>query len=164
MAEYKTCPYCGDAGIEPGSPFCGCCGKDIRQRAEPESPVSDNAAIVPDRTIHAQSPPGIPLAHVVITEGLGTGSSFQLGESTRIGRDRTRNQVILGDKAVSGAHGKINYEDRHFVYYDVGSTNGSWLMTPQGVRQRVKGPVPLRDGDKLKLGDTTLVFREAPRD
>jgi hypothetical protein len=37
---------------------------------------------------------------------------------------------------------------------DLGSKNGTWLR-----KKRIKGPVPLADGDEIRLGRVHLVFR-----
>jgi putative peptide zinc metalloprotease protein len=56
--------------------------------------------------------------------------------------------VLLDDPSVSRTHARITADA---VLEDVGSSHGTWL---DGVR--VTGPLPLRDGAKIRLGDAEL--------
>ncbi|MDA0185600.1 FHA domain-containing protein [Solirubrobacter phytolaccae] len=56
--------------------------------------------------------------------------------------------VLLSDPSVSRTHARITADA---VLEDVGSSHGTWL---DGVR--VTGPLPLRDGAKIRLGDAEL--------
>jgi pSer/pThr/pTyr-binding forkhead associated (FHA) protein len=104
------------------------------------------------------------LGHMLIASGPGAGTSFQLGAVTDIGRARTGNQIVLEDKFVGRQHGRIRFEDGKFVYYDLGSANGSWVVNDRGARRPVRGPVALQDGDQLEIGEQRLVFRELERE
>lgn len=56
--------------------------------------------------------------------------------------------VLLSDPSVSRTHARITADA---VLEDAGSSHGTWL---DGVR--VTGPLPLRDGAKIRLGDAEL--------
>lgn len=71
---------------------------------------------------------------------------------TRLGRS-AKCEVVIEDDRVSRVHGEIRFTDDHFVYVDAGSTNGSKV---NGARVTDCG---LADGDELRLGSTTFVFR-----
>ncbi len=155
MNEREECQNCG-CPLEPDFARCPQCGEPLRtgqRRQNPETVA---------QTRVAGTPPSVALAHVVISAGPGTGNSTQLRPITDIGRISGSNQIVIDDSAVSRRHGRIRYEDQRFVYYDLGSRNGSWLVTPEGNRERVKGAVPLRDGDELEIGGARLLFRETP--
>ena len=73
-----------------------------------------------------------------------------------IGRDAT-SSIHLGDPSVSRFHADVRREAGMFVLYSTGSAgtkvNG----------QRVGGPVPLEEGDRVEIGGATLRFtRQAP--
>jgi putative peptide zinc metalloprotease protein len=57
--------------------------------------------------------------------------------------------VVLSDPSVSRTHARIS---AGAVLEDAGSSHGTWL---DGVR--VTGPIPLRDGAKIRLGDQELM-------
>jgi putative peptide zinc metalloprotease protein len=60
--------------------------------------------------------------------------------------------VVLGDPTVSRLHARISPGNGGgTVIEDAGSSHGTWL---DGVR--VTGPMPLRDGAKIRLGDSEL--------
>ena len=56
--------------------------------------------------------------------------------------------LVLSDPSVSRVHARISADA---VLEDAGSSHGTWL---DGVR--VTGPLPLRDGAKIRLGDAEL--------
>src|SRR4051794_22759559 len=57
--------------------------------------------------------------------------------------------VVLSDPGVARRHVRIS---AGAVLEDAGSSHGTWI---DGVR--VTGPMPLRDGAKIKLGDQELM-------
>ncbi|MBX6342943.1 MAG: trypsin-like peptidase domain-containing protein, partial [Thermomicrobiaceae bacterium] len=70
------------------------------------------------------------------------------------------------DHLVSRQHASVfPAADGGWVYRDLGSANGSWLVAAPGYRQRLTGEYLLRDGDRIEVGLTTLVYegdREEP--
>jgi pSer/pThr/pTyr-binding forkhead associated (FHA) protein len=70
-----------------------------------------------------------------------------------IGRDE-KCDIVLNDGKVSAQHAKIIRREGRFVIIDGPSRNGTSL---NGVKISSSN---LQDGDELKMGDTTLVFRE----
>lgn len=91
---------------------------------------------------------------LVIMEGKRRGRDFRLGRVTSIGRDATRNDVILDDEAVSAEHARIKLERKQFVLYDLASSNRTFVNKEQIEKQA------LADGDEITIGETTLVFKE----
>jgi FHA domain len=93
---------------------------------------------------------GIPL------DGASEPLELVLGDATRvpvvsemtIGR-AVGSTVVLSDPSVSRTHARIS---AGAVLEDAGSSHGTWI---DGVR--VTGPMPLRDGAKIKLGDQELM-------
>jgi DNA-binding winged helix-turn-helix (wHTH) protein len=73
-----------------------------------------------------------------------------------IGRD-PRSQVWLDHAGVSRRHAQIRIGTaaERPMLTDLGSTNGTFLRG-----QRVEGPMPLEDGDIIKVGSVTVKFRE----
>lgn len=150
----NDCPNCGFP-LQPDFVRCPECGEPV-SAPRLQLRASDGGTSV------LTAPPE-ELGHLIIAAGPGAGKSFQLGPVTDIGRAATANQVVLNDTAVSRQHGRVRHEDGRFEYYDLGSQNGTRVITAQGARRRVKGAVPLQDGDQLEIGTARLVFREVAR-
>jgi pSer/pThr/pTyr-binding forkhead associated (FHA) protein len=91
---------------------------------------------------------------LTITRGPGTGQVFDLRDhsATSIGRAKA-NEVVIDDVSVSSEHCRIRPEDGHFVLHDLKSTNGTFVN-----ERRVSRHV-LTEGDILKIGETSLLFK-----
>jgi len=61
--------------------------------------------------------------------------------------------IIIKDERVSGQHAKVEHEDGKYYLTDMGSSNGT-MLNGEKVRD-----VELNDGDRIKVGRTTFVFR-----
>lgn len=87
---------------------------------------------------------------------LAGGGNHPLGPRTHsIGRSSS-NEIVIPDHKVSRAHAIIHCQNfSEFVLVDLGSANGSHANG-----RRISGPTCLKDGDRLKFGDTECVFRQ----
>ncbi|NIQ54896.1 MAG: FHA domain-containing protein, partial [Gammaproteobacteria bacterium] len=87
-----------------------------------------------------------------VAKGKDLGKEFFLGPGeTGVGRS-IDNDVILTDIAVSRRHLKVHMSDAGLLkIIDLGSGNGS-TVNGQRVRE-----APLNQGDRIELGETTLV-------
>lgn len=123
-----------------------------RAAPPPPSAPSPTPRIEPTRRVEERAP---AMAWLVIKSGPRPGQQFGLtrGRNT-IGRDGTRCDIVLDDRAVSAEHARINFENGQFVIYDLASLNGTFVN-----RQRVQRQL-LMDGDLVRLGNTTLVFKK----
>jgi len=74
------------------------------------------------------------------------------GEAIRIGRDPANDLVLLNDAKVSRSHAELRNRDGQWVLQDLGSSNGT------KVNSRRVDHHPLRDGDRIQLGGSTLHF------
>jgi hypothetical protein len=72
-----------------------------------------------------------------------------------IGRSRGCD-IVLEDPGVSRRHAEIRPAQDGWMIRDLGSTNGVYLN-----RSPIDGPMELRSGDHIELGETEIVF-EAP--
>jgi adenylate cyclase len=82
-------------------------------------------------------------------------STVTVMTSCAIGR-APGNQIVLADEKVSRKHALIHRqgEDEYWLV-DLGSSNGSYIDN-----RRVTQPVALRDGTVIRIGSSTLVFRQ----
>jgi adenylate cyclase len=82
-------------------------------------------------------------------------STVPIVVSCAIGRAPT-NQLVLSDEKVSRKHALIHRQGEHeYWLVDLGSSNGSYLDG-----RRVSQPVVLHDGSVIRIGSSTLLFRQ----
>ncbi|MEO7094132.1 MAG: FHA domain-containing protein, partial [Polyangiales bacterium] len=82
----------------------------------------------------------------------GAGRTFELTGVVSIGRD-PRGTIALQDPGVSHVHAQITAHGNALFLRDLGSRNGTWVNGAQ-----VTVPHLLREGDKVTVGTTELVF------
>ena len=128
------------------------------EEKKPEEPEPVAALTAPDGYVASPLPPAEsnaaaePVAKLV---GAG-GQVYALTETTTtFGRRSTNHFVLSGDPYVSGAHAQIVYQNHAFRLMDLGSTNGTSV---NGKRLSPHAPEPVKDGDEIVLGRTTLRF------
>lgn len=81
-----------------------------------------------------------------------TASSYDLGETTSIGRSNV-NDIIVNDKFVSYEHACITCYNNGYWLADLNSTNKTYLNG-----QPISGEVLLSDGDAIKIGAVTFKY------
>lgn len=137
-----------DDALSPGT---------MRVNGEMERAVADAGAAarsMPDRTPAARVPASTGAA-------LGGGAVLILPDGREIAiSDRPvvmgrmpGCEVVLGDPNVSRRHAEVRASGRGWVVSDLGSTNGTKV---NGVR--ISGSEPLRPGDEIRVGATSLRF------
>jgi pSer/pThr/pTyr-binding forkhead associated (FHA) protein len=97
---------------------------------------------------------------LIITNGPQEGNVIPLLLRTvRIGRATSKAdwEIGLQDLSVSRPHARMELTEKHWMLYDLGSSNGTFVNdTPVNEKGRL-----LRDGDKVTFGNTVTLFREA---
>ena len=139
------CSECG-AELVPGSSFCGNCGAPLDSQVWGDR---GGEATQVGLTMPATTP---PVAWLEVDSGPAQGREFQLRGTMRIGRTLD-NEISLEDSQVSRHHAAISRETGGFTLQDLGSSNGTLLN-----EQRIIGPRILNDGDRIRVGNTNLVF------
>ncbi|GAC1402390.1 MAG: hypothetical protein NVSMB56_17380 [Pyrinomonadaceae bacterium] len=71
-----------------------------------------------------------------------------------IGRS-ARNEVCIADPFSSRVHAEIRCEGDHYILQDLGSSNGTYFND-----ERMTQPVMLAHGDKIRIGETVIEFRD----
>lgn len=98
------------------------------------------------------------MARLIIESGPEAGMVFPLAEpKVSIGRISTCTIQVL-DRRVSRRHACVFVEGGQYFIEDLGSKNGLLLNGELVSRSRA----PLKSGDRIVLGDTTLVFEHEP--
>lgn len=92
----------------------------------------------------------------VMRSGPTPGVTFPLeGDQLTIGRDST-NGVAINDAEVSRKHARMMFQGGKYVLEDLGSTNGTFVNG-----QRLAGPVVLKPGDVISLGEQIVLMYDA---
>jgi FHA domain len=92
---------------------------------------------------------------LVMRSGPTPGATFALeGDQLIIGRDVTSN-IAIGDAEVSRKHARLTFQGGKYVIEDLGSTNGTFVNG-----QRLTGPVVLKPGDLVALGEQIVLMYE----
>ena len=92
----------------------------------------------------------------VMRSGPTPGVTFPLeGEQLTIGRDST-NGVAINDAEISRKHARLMFQGGKYVLEDLGSTNGTFVNG-----QRLAGPVVLKPGDVVSLGEQIVLMYDA---
>src|SRR4051794_16467464 len=87
-----------------------------------------------------------------VTAGNATGQDIQLEQELVIGRSTPGAGSLGGDSEISRVHARV-YRDAsgQLMVEDLGSTNGTFVNG-----NRISSPTPLRPGDQVRVGQTTL--------
>jgi len=119
--------------------------------SEVDPPVESRPRREPTVPIHLE-----PAAEgwLVLRSGSRIGQQFglQRGRNT-VGRNPARADILLQDETVSGEHACVKYEHGQFYVYDLASKNGTYVNS-----RRVQKHM-LMDGDSLRLGNESLIFK-----
>jgi hypothetical protein len=84
------------------------------------------------------------------------GVTFPLeGDQLIIGRDAS-NGVAINDAEISRKHSRLSFQGGKYVLEDLGSTNGTFVNG-----QRLAGPVVLKPGDVVSLGEQIVLMYDA---
>ena len=102
------------------------------------------------------APTGPIGAYLFVKSGADQGHQYPVGNQTTIGRGASCG-ITLDDSRVSAEHGQLKRQGDSYVYLDLKSTNGSFLVV-EGREERLRSSQALVDGDEIRLGGTVLKF------
>ena len=93
-----------------------------------------------------------PFGILWVKEGHRRGHIYKIKENSTVGRKD--GDLILDDPKVSSMHAKFTYESGHFVVWDFGSANGTFVNG-----KRIRQATPLNENDLVKIGDTAFIVK-----
>jgi DNA-binding CsgD family transcriptional regulator len=99
------------------------------------------------------APSGGKRAQLVVLAGSNVGEMYNLQGTLLIGRGRDADIRIQGD-GISRQHARMKVGGDGVQFEDLGSTNGSFVNG-----ERVAGRRRLQDGDMMRIGRTSVLFR-----
>jgi pSer/pThr/pTyr-binding forkhead associated (FHA) protein len=101
---------------------------------------------------------GRTVAYLAVTAGPLNGTTLPLREQgTLVGRN-PECALVLDDDYASGRHAKIYSESGQWFVEDLGSTNGTFLVS-NGTQQRLTAVTPVGPGTTLRFGKTVVELR-----
>lgn len=153
---------CASCGAENPSyeAYCEDCGASLSgsSASTPAVPVSSGAVESPT----ASAPPPIARMRLSLSDG---SRDFPVDKDTiELGRKSPVDGIypdvdltdVDTDSFISRRHGRVLRADSGVLYEDLGSSNGSFLNDS---RLQAGVQTALKDGDRLRLGKTEMVFR-----
>lgn len=95
----------------------------------------------------------------LVRSGMAVGQIYDLTNNPLIGRD-PECDIVLNEPTVSRRHARIQFIENKLIIMDVGSKSGTRVNG-----RLIDRPTPLRDGDKVQLGEVLLEvdWKGAPR-
>lgn len=113
----------------------------------------DSATRIFDKVLDTNKPPQQNItATLTVTEGVDQGKSQTISSSRiNIGR-RKNNEFALLDMNTSRLHAYIVLDEMLHIVHDAKSLNGTYVNDQRITRK------PLSTGDKIKLGNTTILY------
>lgn len=90
---------------------------------------------------------------LVLQSGPDAGTEFILEKpELYLGRD-VNNDIMINDPEVSRRHARFIRQGENYIYEDLGSTNGSFVLS-----QRITTPVLLTPGTTITIGERVVVY------
>ena len=136
-------------------------------------PEADAVTLTAPPTITAPAPPTVAAparaagqssatgAYLFAKSGPDQGRQFPLADLVTIGRSPSCG-ISLADPRVSSEHAQLKRDGASYVYLDLKSTNGSFLLV-EGREERLRAAQALVDGDEIRLGQTVVQFIQVPQ-
>lgn len=158
----ETCPACG-ATVGADDEFCDNCGAVLTSTAT-EAPEVESEVVTGPTEVEAKPGPAVGGPHLVVADS-GAEIPLPAEDEILIGREDPVSSVFPDvdltphggeEGGVSRKHAKIEAQGGKYTVQDLDSTNFTFVN-----RQRLTPftPEPIQDGDELRLGRVTLVFR-----
>jgi pSer/pThr/pTyr-binding forkhead associated (FHA) protein len=155
------CPQCQTQVTRLDQRFCDQCGFDLSAHYESLG-IKVSASLGSSEVTQSVPPPRstelvppAPALKATLHVHLPSGETiaFELvSPVTKLGKG-LNNDLVLDDPTVSTSHASIEADREGFILTDLGSRNGTFIND-----ERLAAPRPLRDGDLVKLGRSTLRF------
>jgi hypothetical protein len=92
----------------------------------------------------------LPVGMLIAKSGIHKGLVYPIEPSgLKIGRDRTKNQIIIESAVVSREHAWVGLEGGNVVIKDLNSQNGTYINALEGESIQTS---TLKDGDTIYIG------------
>jgi hypothetical protein len=136
--------------IEPSAGFA----PTVFASPEPVPPPTMRGPIAPPPPVKAD-------AYFFVKAGPDKGKQFPLLQTVTIGRAAGCG-IALDDRRVSTEHAQVKQSGGGYVFTDLRSTNGSFLIV-EGRDEPIRNSQVLVDGDEIRVGHTVFEFVDTRR-
>lgn len=119
-------------------------------------PAADPGLTLPGSPRGGAAPSAQADAYFFVKAGPDKGKQFPLADLVTIGRGPGC-AIMLSDRRVSGEHAQVKREAGNYVFLDLRSSNGSFLVV-EGDDRPLRSAQTLLHGDEIRLGHTLLEF------
>jgi len=124
-----------------------------------QRPVVDAGLTIPGSPRGGAASAAQADAYLFVKAGPDKGRQFPLTDLVTIGRGPGCG-ILLSDRRVSSEHAQVKREAGNFVFLDLRSSNGSFLVV-EGDDRPLRSAQTLLHGDEIRLGHTVLEFIDA---
>jgi hypothetical protein len=156
LAPVGAAPYTPPALKDPTMPL-----PRPLQGATPPASFPAGAGSAAAFSTPAPAPPGViaspDVQPLLVSESDATALWSVRKPVTTIGSDPSNDVVLTGDAGIAPKHAEIRFESSGYVIYDLGSSTGTLVND-----RRVQGRNLLKNGFRIKLDSTVLLFRDLP--
>ncbi len=97
-------------------------------------------------------PAGGSHACLTVLTGTAAGQMFRIPEGNSVIGRASSSHLRIDEEGVSRNHARVRREGDHVAVDDLGSRNGTFVNG-----ERVAGPRPLEEGDKIQVGPLTVL-------
>lgn len=125
-------------------------GVRVRKRGGGTQPVAPVSYSRPSR---AAKPKKDTPSQLVVTDGPLSGTQVPLGRASIIVGRSPDSALVLDDNYSSSRHARFFQSDGQWFVEDLQSTNGTYVHG-----QRIDHPIPIRIGDAVQIGQTTITM------
>ncbi len=99
------------------------------------------------------------MARLVVESGVDGGMIFPLSVPlVSVGRSIS-NSIQIIDRKISRRHAEVSLRDGKYFFHDLDSKNGSFINENPITKDTL-----LKNGDRIKVGETTLIYESGPED
>jgi pSer/pThr/pTyr-binding forkhead associated (FHA) protein len=92
---------------------------------------------------------------LVVQDGELAGQRFPVDATVTLGRENA--DLVIDDPEISRPHACMEWNQERLEVSDLGSANGTFVNG-----ERIEGPRELRNGDLVKLGQTSFTIEIPP--
>ncbi len=154
-SKYVSCPHCAEGDLEESDQSVTVSYSRIIPTNKSENYSVSNEEITIAKYSKNMGTECV-VGWLVCTEGAEYGRDYRLFHGrNKVGRNFSMDVIINDDPAISrDTHAQIIYDSRDNSFYAFGDKGN--LIYINGVLKN--NPERIYSGDKIKIGDTTLVF------
>jgi hypothetical protein len=162
MTAVKYCP--NGHQMDPSWNVCPYCRTDAPEVASPAAMAATMREVAPGVAEQPTPPPPrktmrisqikVPVVGwLVDTNGRQKGEDFRIEEGKVLLGAAPDCQIRLENDFASEQHASLRYHEGEYILTDLDSTNGTY------VNDQPISRVVLADGDRIKIGETTYIFK-----